>query len=194
MRPFLFRAGAVCVPAFAMLLILPSSGHADNRSYVGAKKCKACHLKEYTTWSATKMANAFELLKPGARADAKKKAKQDPNKDFTHDIKCLPCHTTGYGKPGGFRSIEETPDLAGIQCEACHGPHSEVLKVMTVKNKAYKRSEVLSAGLEIPSEKTCLGQCHNTKSPMVPPNYVFDYAKRKAQGAHNFIPLKYPHD
>jgi len=176
-----------------LFMVLPFC-YADTRSYVGAKKCKACHLKQYTGWSATKMAAAFDLLKPGVRADAKKKAKQDPAKDYTHDSNCLPCHTTGFGKPGGFKSIEETPDLAGVQCESCHGPHSGVLQVMTIQNKSYKKSEVLAAGLEIPSEKTCKDQCHNSKSPMVGANYVFDYAARKAQGSHEHIPLKFPHN
>jgi hypothetical protein len=178
----------------ALLFVVLPFGHADSHSYVGAKKCRPCHLKQYTSWSATKMAAAFDLLKPGVRADAKKKAKQDPTKDYTHDSSCLPCHTTGYGKPGGFKSIEETPDLAGVQCESCHGPHSNVLQVMTIQNKSYKRNEVLAAGLEIPGEKTCKDQCHNSKSPMVGANYVFDYAVRKAQGTHEHSPLKFPHN
>jgi hypothetical protein len=140
------------------------------------------------------MAKSFELLKPGVRAEAKKKFKQDPAKDYTHDSSCLPCHTTGYGRAGGFRSIEETPDLAGVQCESCHGAHSEVLKVMTIKNKSYKKSEVLAAGLEVPSENTCRDRCHNPKSPMVPANYVFDYPNRKKEGTHEHIPLKFPHE
>lgn len=139
------------------------------------------------------MAAAFELLKPGVRAEAKTKAKQDPNKDYTHDANCLPCHTTGYGKPGGFKSIEETPDLAGVQCEMCHGPHSEVLKVMTIQNKEFKRSEVIKAGMTVPDENTCRGLCHNSKSPFVPANYTFDYEAKKKQGTHEHLPLKFPH-
>lgn len=179
---------------WALLFMVLPDGSADTHSYVGAKKCKACHLKQYTSWSATKMSASFDLLKPGVRADAKKKARQDPAKDYTHDAACLPCHTTGYGKPGGFKSIEETPDLVGVQCESCHGPHSGVLQVMTIQNKSYKKHDVMAAGLEIPGEKTCKEQCHNSKSPLIGANYVFDYAARKAQGIHEHIPLKFPHD
>lgn len=189
-----FKTVFACVCSSVLVLILlSSSAGADGPSYVGAKKCRPCHLKQYTSWSATKMAAAFQLLKPGVRAEAKIKAKQDPRKDYTHDRNCLECHTTGYGKPGGFRSIEETPDLAGVQCESCHGPHSEVLKVMTIQNKRYKRSEVVAAGLVTPDENTCKSQCHNSKSPLIGPNYTFDYASRKTQGTHEHIPLQFPH-
>lgn len=179
--------------AVAILAVGSAALAAEPATFVGAKKCKACHLKQYTTWSATKMSAAFELLRPGARAEAKRRVKQDPAKDYTHDPNCLGCHTTGYGKPGGFRSIEETPELAGVQCEACHGAHSGVLKVMTVQNKAYKRGDVLAAGLQVPEESTCKGMCHNSKSPFVPANYQFDYPAKKKQGTHEHIPLKYPH-
>ena len=183
----------IAFAAAAVLAACTAASAAEPATYVGAKKCKACHLKQYTTWSATKMAGAFELLRPGVRAEAKRRVKYDPAKDYTHDAACLGCHTTGYGKPGGFRSIEETPDLAGVQCEACHGPHSNVLKVMTIQNKAYKHTEVLAAGLQVPDENTCRGTCHNTKSAFVAANYQFDFAAKKKQGTHEHIPLKFPH-
>ena len=116
--------------ALALALTFAPAGVAlaNSPSYVGAKKCRACHLKQFQTWEQTRMAKSFELLKAGAHADAKKKMKVDPQKDYTHDEKCLPCHTTGYGKPGGFVSLEKTPELVGVQCESCHGPGGEYLK------------------------------------------------------------------
>lgn len=160
--------------------------------YVGAEKCRPCHLAQFKSWQETKMAKSFELLKPGVAAEAKTAHKLDPGKDYTTDPNCLACHTTGYGKPGGFVSLAKTPKLVGVQCEVCHGAGAGYLKpeLMSIKNKEYKRSEVVAAGLVIPSIEVC-ATCHNEKSPFYK---AFDYEARKKQGTHQHSPLKYPHD
>jgi hypothetical protein len=163
-------------------------------SYIGTKKCKKCHLKQYKSWAQTKMANVYDLLKPGERAEAKTKAGLDPEKDYTQDPECLPCHTTGYGKPGGFVSLEKTPELAGVSCEMCHGAGSEYTReqFMSNKNKNYKRTEVAQVGLiNPPTAKTCTELCHNEKSPFFK---SFDFEKRKDEGTHEHFPLKYEHE
>ena len=45
-------------------------------------------------------------------------------KDLTRQEleECYQCHVTGFGKPGGFVSFEETPHMADAGCETCHGP------------------------------------------------------------------------
>jgi len=172
-----------------VLLALPAPMQSQ---YVGASRCRVCHLPQAKAWEATRMAKAFELLKPGVAADVKKAKNLDPAKDYTTDATCLECHTTGYGKPGGFVSIEKTPNLVGIQCEVCHGPGQEFLKPgkMTLQNKEYKRADLVAAGLVIPTEATCR-QCHNEKSPFYKP---FNYEERKKQGIHEHTPLKYAHE
>lgn len=178
-----------------LLFLVAATGFAAEASFVGAKKCKMCHMKQYKSWETTKMAKVFDLLKAGARAEEKKAAGLDPAKDYTHDAECLPCHTTGYGKSGGFTSIEETPGLSGVQCESCHGPGSEYLKEgkMTLKNKEYKLADLTAAGLVIPGENTCTTNCHNTKSPFVGEDYKFNFEEKKAEGTHEHTPLKYQH-
>ncbi len=86
----------------AIILCTASARAQEVHAYVGTNKCKACHLAEYRSWSATRMAKSFDLLKPGVEKNAKLRAKLDPDRDYTADKNCLPCHTTGYGKTGGF--------------------------------------------------------------------------------------------
>jgi hypothetical protein len=86
--------------------------------YVGMGKCKECHPEHVETYSHWKYSKNFRILEL---------------REMEHDPRCLPCHTTGYGKPGGFVSVEETPHMKNIQCETCHGPASLHVKAPTVE-------------------------------------------------------------
>ncbi len=187
---------SLMIPAVAVLVALFClSTDAGEHEFVGTKKCKACHLKEYKSWAETKMAQTFEVLKPGERADAKTAAGLDPNQDYTTDAECLPCHVTGWGKAGGFTDIESTPDLVGVGCEMCHGAGKDYIApgTMTLKNKEYKKADLLPLGLvDKVSEAQCVG-CHNSDSPFVADDFVFDFEANKDQGTHEKFPLKYPH-
>lgn len=180
-----------------LLLVLagPARAEETGHAYIGSKKCKKCHLKQHKSWATTKMSNAYDLLKPGARAEARTKAGLDPDKDYTADAKCLPCHTTGYGKPGGFVDMEKTPYLAGVGCEMCHGAGGTYVADahMSTKNKTFKKADLVPLGLvDVVSKDQCV-VCHNTDSPFVGDDYVFDFEKRKAQGTHEHFKLKYDH-
>lgn len=189
--PYLLSLMPVLILGLSATMI---SAAAAPPGYAGNSKCRVCHLPQYKSWQQTKMARAYELLKPGKAAVEKKKAKLDPQKDYTQDSSCLACHTTGYGQPGGFRDITTTPDLGGVGCEACHGPGSDYLRPthMSLQNKEYKRAELIAAGLVIPDKQTCT-VCHNEKSPFVQTTAHFDFAKMKSQGTHEHSPLKYKH-
>jgi hypothetical protein len=168
--------------------------NADAAEYIGAKQCKVCHIKQFKAWKTTSMADSFENLKAGVKV-AEKKAAGIEDKDYTHDAGCLKCHTTGYGKPGGFTSIEETPLLAGVQCEGCHGPGSEFKEIMK-KDKKYKIADVKVAGLTLPSEdeKGCM-DCHGGDSPFtekVDARYKWDF-KDRLEKTHKHFPLKHAH-
>ena len=169
---------------------------AGEHAYVGSKNCKKCHLKEHRSWAETAMAKSFEVLKPGERADAKKNAGLDPAQDYTTDATCLPCHTTGYGKEGGFVDIETTPDHAGVGCEMCHGAGGTYTQdeYMSLKNREYKRADIVAVGLTAEITAATCEVCHNTDSPFVGDDYVFDFEARKQEGTHEKFPLKYNHE
>lgn len=187
-------SGLVLALAAGFWLAAPAAP-AGEIAYVGSNKCKPCHFREWKSWSATKMAKAYDSLKPGEATEAKSKAGLDPNEDFTKNPSCLRCHTTGYGQPGGFVDIESTPDRAGIGCEMCHGPGGTYTKegYMTLKNKEYKKAELVKVGLvgEVGAEQCTV--CHNKDNPFAGPDYKFDFATEKTKGVHEHFPLRYPH-
>lgn len=157
--------------------------------FAGVKSCKKCHRKEYKSWKKTPMAEAFEILKPGQRVAIKQQAGLDPQKDYTSDPVCLPCHTTGYGSPGGFVSIEKTPSMAGVSCEGCHGPGKAYNKIMKKRGRIYKLEELTAKGLIDDSKTTCT-TCHNDNSPTRKLQEPFD-AKDGEWAGHDPVKLKY---
>ncbi|MEO0283779.1 MAG: cytochrome c family protein [candidate division WOR-3 bacterium] len=74
-------------------------------SFPLSSACKNCHIQEYLKWKNTKHSKAIDVL-----ISLKKE----------RDFKCLSCHTTGYGKVGGFQSMESSKELANIHCSECH--------------------------------------------------------------------------
>lgn len=80
--------------------------------YVGSDACKSCHENEYRNFMAyAKKATSFRSIERVRKGLTEEEIKG-----------CYVCHTTGYGKPGGFVSIEKTPHLKNAGCEVCHGP------------------------------------------------------------------------
>ncbi len=173
----------------------------DNASYVGSDKCKICHIKEYKSWKTTKMSKTFEVLKPGIEAEAKTKLNFDPQKDYTKDTKCLECHTTGFGLPGGYKipqaddsaSVKRAKENEGTTCEACHGPgskYADIHKQIMTKKRKYTFDELSQAGEHKADAKSCTA-CHNRRNPTAGPDFHFDYEKYKAEDTHENFPLKY---
>ncbi|MGB9594971.1 MAG: multiheme c-type cytochrome [Candidatus Poribacteria bacterium] len=95
-----------------------------NAKYVSEKKCYMCHKAIAKTHEKSKHALSFKCL-------------VDNNQD--QNPKCLQCHTTGYGKPGGFADINATSDLAGVGCQACHGPGSDHIENGLTKEQRKER-------------------------------------------------------
>ncbi|OHE17047.1 MAG: hypothetical protein A2X96_08975 [Syntrophobacterales bacterium GWC2_56_13] len=169
-------------------------GHPSRGQFVGPNVCKRCHEKQYASWKKTRMANSFDVLRPGEKAQEKRIAELDPDKDYTHDEICLRCHTTGYGLVGGFVSIEQTPEMAGVTCEACHGHGGTFVgTVMDLKNPTFTTSDARKAGLVYPPTENVCRMCHNSHSPFVGMNYKFNYKERVKLGTHEHYRLKYEH-
>jgi hypothetical protein len=168
---------------------------ADDHAYVGSNRCRKCHIKEYRSWSKTKMAKAFNLLKPGERADKKKAAGLDPNKDYTNDEECIRCHVVGYDKKGGYVSPTKTKYHLGVGCEMCHGPGGTYIKdgYMTLKNKEFKRADLVKVGLVGKITAEVCTQCHNSDSPFVDEGATFDFETKVKEGIHEIYPLEYEH-
>lgn len=114
---------AVRIGVFLAVLVVFGCSMADyaisnSATYVGSKACGECHEEEYDNYS-----------KYSKKAHSSKSVKiMSSDLDADELKECFACHATGYGKPGGFVSYEETPHLAEAGCEVCHGPgslHSE---------------------------------------------------------------------
>jgi hypothetical protein len=87
----------------------------EGQTYVGTKRCAACHFDQFMKWKKSGHSKAFDAL----------------TVKYQKDAKCLKCHTVGYGHETGFKDKATTPDLVAVSCENCHGPgskHEQVAK------------------------------------------------------------------
>lgn len=108
------------VSSLTVAIISPSLCPGESR-YVGSASCKDCHPEEYKNFMTyakkSKSFNSIQTMKKGLTE---------------REIEgCYSCHTTGYGKRGGFESPEKTPHLQDAGCEVCHGPASVHIKSMS---------------------------------------------------------------
>ena len=187
----LMAAGSLVVATMFMPLFLQDgTAQEDAATYVGSDACKKCHFKEHRYWKKTTKFDALDTLKPTAEDNADLIAKKtaaglDPAKDYSTDKTCLPCHSTGYGKTGGFPE-DATGDLAEsmsqIGCEACHGAGSKYVEHKTKELEANKDAKftfeaMAPLGLVQPTAEVC-ATCHNDKNPAKPAE-AFDYDARK---------------
>jgi hypothetical protein len=76
-------------------------------NYVGSGTCGSCHPDTRAAWQQTGHASAYTAI-----------AGPSPGLVSTG----LVYRTVGYGWPSGFVNITNTPWLAGVGCENCHGP------------------------------------------------------------------------
>lgn len=111
--------------------------------YAGDVTCRACHLNVCRYETNTPHASAYS--NPWFKA-----AGGQTNSS------CLACHTVGYGLPTGFYFTNRnghfsyTTNLAGVQCENCHGP--------AANHAANENDPTLRPRVELAA--TMCGGCH----------------------------------
>ncbi len=161
--------GGLAAAGILLAGVLHAGPPPKDATYVGSKKCKACHMKGeiYQRWEKMPHATNF----------AKLKKEHLTMKDPKTGKMCVECHSTGYGEPSGFKSAEETPDLTNVGCESCHGPgsaHIEWVKVAEnkegVKNKTPEALKALAESIDKNPGSRCI-RCHN------PHNSYEEYGK-----------------
>jgi len=124
------RTSLWMVLGLAVVMLAAVNLQAGDHAYVGADKCKMCHKVEYTSWENTVHAKATDA------------AKASTERQFSAD--CLKCHATNSDEA-----------MAGVQCEACHGPGADYKKMSIMKDLEAAKAN----GLIIPTQETCNG-CH----------------------------------
>lgn len=156
------------------------------QSYVGPTRCDgSCHDPWYQAWKDSPHGKTYDLLKPGTRAEAKKKANMDPSKDYTADPACLRCHTTGYRQSGGFKPGKtfidpEEPNLEQVGCEMCHSMRggSQYRIIMKNTDGKFKRTEIEKHGYRYDRPNVCY-RCHehpkNPHNPSLDAKYKRNY-------------------
>jgi hypothetical protein len=112
MKKLLFTITILLISVLLNPSFSPGQTQKQPPKYVGSDVCKRCHEKEHSSFmkyaKKSKSYNSIDRVRKGLTEE---------------EIKgCYVCHTTGYGKPGGFVSIEKTPHLKNAGCEVCHGP------------------------------------------------------------------------
>ena len=124
--------------------------------YVGSATCASCHQQEYEQWQATPHAHAFESLR---------------SNQAVHKKECVPCHVTGFGKPGGYAIDRGDVDRENVGCESCHGPGFEHVKASNTQ----KKGTIINLGDKCDKcilQRICQG-CHDSSND---PNFDLDKA------------------
>ncbi len=105
--------------------------------YLGSRSCNLCHAEINERWANSRHANAMDSL-------VRKSKHKDPD--------CLSCHVTGMADNASaseFLRLNKNHPMAGVQCEACHGPGAD---------HSQNPSDIAMLSV---NEKTCI-RCHTS--------------------------------
>lgn len=132
----------------AQLAVVNTGEAPPNRAevnYVGSAACKGCHEAAYTQWSTTGHAKAWATME---------RTRQTANLD------CVPCHVTGFDRPGGLAQLVSLAPFINVGCESCHGPGSA---------HVFNAKVPMDYGKGVP-EKVC-AECHRAQADQKPFTY-----------------------
>jgi hypothetical protein len=138
--------------------------------YAGAKVCNTCHSSICRYETNTPHASAFISANFAAQGGQ------------TNTL-CLPCHTVGYGVPTGFNftnlsgHFSYSTNLAGVQCENCHGP--------AANHAAAPDNPTMVPQVEIAA--TLCGGCH-TASPVAHTENLPTFEEWSSSGHATVVP------
>ncbi len=162
---------------FALMVLFAGTAlMAQNFKYIGADKCKMCHMKpakgdQYNTWLKGPHAKAMKTL---AGDEAKKIAAEKGIADPTTDPACTKCHATVASVDAKLVATAKMDE--GVSCESCHGPGSMYKGASIMKN----REQSMQKGLILPTDAVCK-TCHNSESPTFK---GFNFEEMAAKIAH----------
>jgi len=128
-------------------LRVASNFSSGDHGFAGTGTCKDCHYEINRSWASSRHAQAYTSLK---------------NSQRQFDPDCFSCHVTGMkrvDKSEIERQPVEAPLMAGVHCEACHGPAAHHAK----NPKTSKMPPV--------TQNTCT-RCHTLKK-----DPAFDYSR-----------------
>lgn len=111
-------------------------------AFLTAEACRDCHATDFELWERSGHAHAMQTL-------IDKKSEFNPQ--------CVGCHVVAFQRANGFTDLKTTPQLANVQCEACHGAAARHVKDPSVP---YGRAGPMS----------CV-RCHNPENS---PNFEFN--------------------
>ena len=142
------------IAVVAVVVMVGMMASAQDHAYVGGDKCKMCHKVQHASWMETTHAKATEAAKAST--------------ERTFEAACLKCHATNADEA-----------MAGVQCEACHGPGNDYKKMSVMKDK----DMAIANGLIIPTQATCDG-CHTGEDHAK--KVSFDENKGNKKAIHEF--------
>ena len=156
------RTTGLLMAVLTMVFAMTFSAMGADHNYVGAAKCKVCHMSakkggQFGIWQKSKHASAYETLGTPASKEVATKAGVSGNPQEA--AQCLKCHVTGADAPAAQKDAK-WDKAEGVTCESCHGAGADYspLKVMRDKEAS------VAAGMMLPTVETCKS-CHNEESP-----------------------------